>query len=634
MNLAAGTTLDTRGQTGTIGSLTGSGTVTNNAVNPQAAGTLVTGWDNTNTTFSGTIVNPFAQYQLSLTKVGGGNMTLTADNRGGGLNSPNLAAFIADGGGVTLNGAGGLGFSTYTLNAGGAVTLDNSQGVVSNRLGGAYLYASPSVATSATTLRIDNFQGGNLTVIGGTSAVSENLGTVNVGTSGNGGGSILTLAATNTSGINLAINTLTAASGYGTLLVRGDNLGGAAGANTATVLVSNSASVAYPGNSAQGGGADGATTMSIRPDIIVDPSSTGTGAGFAVIGTTGTDAGMLRPLRSSELAASAAVLSSTTTTVNFGASTAQTIAVPAAVNSLTLSGSGGLAAAAGSGAAAQLTVNSGGILATGGTTSISLPVTTGSVPAIVHVAGANTVLDLNASIVGDAAGLVKADAGTLVLGAPQYYSGVAGTQVNGGLLQLAGGNNTIMVQPGAATPSLLALGVNGGTLDLAGNNQAVGSLSSVNVLPGAGGTITNSAAAAVNLIAGSAAASTFAGTITNGPGALAFYKQGTSTLVLTGTSTYAGATNIEGGGLTLRDGGMLAGGGGVNVNYATLTVDNTGLADVAARSGTSAVNLNGGQITVNGRMGNDYVTIGALNVAQGAARSTPTSPTATSRPGW
>ena len=623
VNLAAGATLDARGASGTIGSLTGSGTLTNNAFNPQAAGTLVTGWDNTNTTFSGAILSPFAQYPLSLTKIGGGNFNLIGNNSGAGLNSPNSGTLTVSGGSVTLNSSSAVeGFSAYTLNAGGAVTLDNSQAVVNNRLGGSYELASPSVATATTTLRTMTFQGGNLTVIGGTSAVAEGLGTVNLGTAGNGGGSVLTLAATNTSGVNLVINTLAAASGYGTLLVRGDGLGSPAGAGVATVSVANSASVAYPAIYAQGGGTDGTTSMPIRPDIIVDTSSTGSGAGFAVIGTAGSDAGLLRPLAAAEMVNSVAALSATTNTVNVGLSTAQTITGGVGLNSLTLSGSGSIGG--GLFPASGLTVNSGGILATSGTTSIAATaLASGPLPMEIHVAGASTVLNLNSPIVNPYSGLVKADAGTLVLGAPQYYAGAAGTQVNGGLLQLAGGNNTIMVQPGAATPSLLALGVNGGTLDLDGNSQAVGNLSSVNVLPGTGGTITNSSTAAVAFIVNPAANGTFAGTIGapsgSGAGALAFYKQGANTLLLTGTSNYTGPTNVEGGTLALRDGGMLTGGGPINLNYATLLVDNTGLAPVAARTGSSPINLNGGQITVNGRMGNDYVTFGALSVAQGAS---------------
>ena len=59
VNLAAGTTLDARGVSGTIGSLTGSGTVTNSPANNLTAGTVITGFDNTSTTFSGAITNPF-----------------------------------------------------------------------------------------------------------------------------------------------------------------------------------------------------------------------------------------------------------------------------------------------------------------------------------------------------------------------------------------------------------------------------------------------------------------------------------------------------------------------------------------------------------------------------------------------
>ena len=39
----------------------------------------------------------------------------------------------------------------------------------------------------------------------------------------------------------------------------------------------------YPGLVAQGSGSNGTTTMPVRPDILVDTSTTGSGMGFATI---------------------------------------------------------------------------------------------------------------------------------------------------------------------------------------------------------------------------------------------------------------------------------------------------------------------------------------------------------------
>ena len=605
--LAPGATLDTRAVNGTIGSLTGSGTVTN--YSPTTGGTLVTGLDNTSTTFSGALVNPFLGGLLNVTKVGAGNFNLSANNSGTNLNSPNLGSLTVSGGSVTLNSASAVeGFTGYTLNAGGALVLDNSVNNVANRLGGSYELVAANVATPTTTLRTLTFQGGALTVLGnlGGGTVTENLGNVNIGIGGNGGGGILTLSATNTGGVNVTINgTVSTQTDYVTLLIRGDNLGSSAGTNTATVSVPIAGNINYAsGIVAQGSGTNSTTTMSIRPDIIVDPSATGSGTSFAVRDTT---SGLIRPLNaSSELAASVAVLSATTNTVNAGFTTAQTMLNSTNLNSLTLSGSGGIANLGGAGAVglsgslATLTINTGGILASGGTTSIGVgAVTSAGMSLYFHVAGAGTVLQLNSPIINTTMGVNKADSGTLVINVPQYYTGTQGTQINGGLLQLNGGNNTILAQPTATVPTLLAMGVNGGTLDLDGNNQAIGNLTSVNALPGAGGTITNSSTAVATFIVNPAAAGTFAGTVSS-TGSLIFDKQGANTLTLTGTDSSAGATNVEGGTLTLRDGGAITA-GTVNVNYATLNIDNTGLFDNLNRLAGSTITMNGATLTATGR---------------------------------
>ncbi len=517
-------TLDTRGLSSlTIGSLTGSGTLTNSGI-LNAGGTLVTGWDNTNSSFAGTLTNTSPSSLLNLTKIGTGNFNLSGNNLATNVNAPNLGTLTVSGGEVTLNSPSAVeGFTAYTVNTGGSLVVDDSVNAVNNRLGGSYQGATANVGNT-TTDRTVNFQGGNLMILGNSAVpVTEDLGNVNLGNAANtAGGGVLTLSASNTGGVLVALinANFSNQNGYSTLLIRGDNLGqgtSAGTANTATVYLPNNPG--YPGIVGQGGGNDGSTTMSIRPDILVDPSATGSGTSFAVRDTT---TNLLRPLNAStELAAS---LASAGVTTNVGLGTSQALSLAASANSLTLSGAGAVNSAMGGAVDALspglpgLTINSGGILATSGTTSINVPVTTGGISTDIHVAGAGTVLDLNSPIYNTTNGIVKADAGALVINAPQYYTGASGTEINGGLLQLNGGNNTIMVQPTATVPNLLILGVNGGTLDLDGNSQAVSTLTSVNTLPGMGGTITNSSTAAVNFLTNSAGASTFAGPITNGAG--------------------------------------------------------------------------------------------------------------------
>ena len=114
-------------------------------------------------------------------------------------------------------------------------------------------------------------------------------------------------------------------------------------------------------------------------------------------------------------------------TVNAGFTSPQMMPGSTHVNSLTLSGSGGIANVGGTfgldpvtDSVATLTVNSGGILATSGTTSIGVgALTADSIPLIIHLAGAGTVLQLNSPIVNETSCVnVKADAGTLLVNVP------------------------------------------------------------------------------------------------------------------------------------------------------------------------------------------------------------------------
>ena len=87
------------------------------------------------------------------------------------------------------------------------------------------------------------------------------------------------------------------------------------------------------------------------------------------------------------------------------------------------------------------------------------------------------------------------------------------------------------------------LTVNSGLLDVQGYSLTVGTLG------GAGGTIlSNSAGSAptltVNMASGS---STYGGSLANGTGTLALIKAGGGTLVLSGSNTYSGGTNVAGG---------------------------------------------------------------------------------------
>ena len=569
----AAATLDMRGGSFTIGSLAGSGTVTNNSTSlvTNAAGTLTFGADGTNTTFSGVVTNfdnallgAVTGMPLNLTKIGTGTTTLT-----GVSNTIDTGTFTVSQGGLAVSGSGAFAFNALTVNAGGGIVLNNAATALNNRLGGSTLVGSGS-ARGAVTLN-----GGSLGVVGNAATlVSETVATLTLGS----GGSLLTLDAAGTPGVAVAVGTLGAQVGQGSLLIRGVDGTAGAGIGTLTATSGITASTA------------GTRTMTIRPDILVDPSPTGVGTGFAVrVGNN------VRAIAAGELSS---VVGADGTTANYGLSTLQSAWGSQAVNSLTLNSGGGVSGTLDS----QLTVSSGGILAFAGNAGLGLGrVTTGAVTAVFHTLGTGT-LSLDGSVIGSTAGIVKAGDGTLVFNRRQYYTDTAGTNgttINGGTLRLAAGDNTILVRTtlAAATPTLIGLFANGGRLDLNGSTQLVEREQSVGTLPGKGGVIAG--AAGSRLVSSFATvSSTFAGTIT---GAVEFQKAGSGVLTLTNGHDTTGAVIVRGGGLTLRDSGSFSATSSVTVNQATLTLDDTGLSANTSRLGSAPITLLGGMLQIQSR---------------------------------
>ena len=163
---------------------------------------------------------------------------------------------------------------------------------------------------------------------------------------------------------------------------------------------------------------------------------------------------------------------------------------------------------------------------------------------------ANT-LTLSGSIsdgTGSTGGLTKIGSGTLILSGTSSYSGA--TNVNAGTLQ-AGAVNAFAPQSSFNVAS-------GAVLDLNGFNETLGSLAGAGNVTLDSGTLT---------AGGNNASTTFSGTISGSGG---FNKAGSGTLVLTGTSNYTGATNIDGG--TFEVDGAITSSSSVNVNAgSTLT---------------------------------------------------------------
>lgn len=160
-------------------------------------------------------------------------------------------------------------------------------------------------------------------------------------------------------------------------------------------------------------------------------------------------------------------------------------------------------------------------------------------------------------------GLVKEGTGTWVLSGNNSYTGTT-------MLE----NGTLRAGSATAFNQLNSLTVNGGTLDLAGFDY------SFTRLDGTGGTVAlGSGNLTVNAATG--ISPSFAGSIT-GTGGLT--KLGAGTLTLSGASTYSGATTVGGGTLVLDF--SPAGGPASNI-----------------LSGTSALSMGGGILTVTGAAG-------------------------------
>ncbi|MDB6076147.1 MAG: Autotransporter-associated beta strand repeat protein, partial [Verrucomicrobiaceae bacterium] len=585
-NLSSGATLNLNGNSALIGSLAGVGLVTNSSL--TTAATLSVGFDNSNFTvgsqfkrFTNAIIN-----NLNVTKVGTGSMTMNGV-------SDVTGAFAVNQGTVTYSGAGAGIFAATTVLTGGTLVLDNSSTNVNNRLGG---------STSVGTLTMS---GGTARVIGNASAgTTESIGTFSLAT----GNSILNLEANAAQGTTFAVGTLGGATAGSTLLLRGSNLGAAAGAGVANFT-------AATANLIGGGGGAATTTMSIRPDILGDVSLTGLGAGFVTVGTAG-----FRTLATNEYAT---VLNAggTANILLTGPGGFGTFGVSTTVSSLTLGAGSGTLSTGNLPIANIITLgtavnNAGGILALPGNTGMhGGQITTGSGSLFIHTSGD---LDIDSVIISSGS-VTKSEAATLTFSQPQIFTGTL--FVNNGTVKLNGGDNTLFVD---ALGNGRTLQMNAGTLDLNGNDQLISALNNSNSLSGTGGVVTNTAggAPAIFTLTGSTSAGGFGGSLA---GNLTFEKTGTGAIQLNSVNSYIGETIIRGGTLSLRDNGTLFNGtlgtSAIRINFGTLNIDNSGFYDRSDRvSSTAPIFLQGGTLTLTAGTGYDSTqTVGPVTLVSNGA---------------
>ena len=158
----------------------------------------------------------------------------------------------------------------------------------------------------------------------------------------------------------------------------------------------------------------------------------------------------------------------------------------------------------------------------------------------------------------------------------EYVAGSAGTMaitispLTGSSWHVYGFSNQLIPILPTATPLTIAAG---STLDLGGVNQQVASLSDYS--PGSGGSIINSntAAASVLTLSASGGSTTFSGQIAGGGsnGIIGLLLAGSGTLVLAGSDTYTGGTDVEGGTLVAMNSNAIPYGSALTVGtYGTV----------------------------------------------------------------
>ncbi|MGO9112862.1 MAG: beta strand repeat-containing protein [Thermoguttaceae bacterium] len=195
------------------------------------------------------------------------------------------------------------------------------------------------------------------------------------------------------------------------------------------------------------------------------------------------------------------------------------------------------------------------------------------------VGGNNSSTTFSGGLSGSGS-LTKIGAGTLTLAVSNSYTG--GTTVSNGVLEL--GTST-------ALPSNSSVTLNGGTLDLGGVDQQVASLS--DGTPGSGGSIVNSntGVTSVLTLTPTTGSTTFSGMIMGGGtlGAISLMLDGPATLVLAGTNTYTGGTDVGDGTLVLESNEAIADGSSLTVGADATLIFGPSLAGAPAASTISPV---------------------------------------------
>lgn len=640
-------TITGTGITSSLGSLINTSTSNASyagAVTLGGASSIGTNYINTSSGLGGT---KFGDLTLSaqvtgsavLTKVGANTLTLSGVTTASTLTGLTVAL-----GKVVISG------SSTTVLGSATTTLNVNAGPVSGLNPANTLQLD---YTGLGTTSVNRLGAHAITLNGGTLLLTANTGSITAQNEAlgansitiNGGFSVITLDVNGTSTLELSTTgagTITRAANTGTVLIRGAGLGSSAVLTAGKTNVVLGTAPTAIGQTAAAGNKNAA----IIPWIVVDDTgSTGSGTSFA-INVAGTG---LRALAAGEMdttfTANNNILLNTTTALSAGAAipaytgASGTTYATTLVNSLTFSTAVNPTLSIVSGR--NVTLDSGGILASVSATigsvgggSINAANGSTSRELLIYTAGTSTTLTINAAVGGvivpSTGGLTKSGEGTVVLGAAQNsYTGQ--TRINLGTLKLAPASATtnalFYLASTAPTVSALTSTLNasvltvnaGGTFDLNGNTQTTGALSSIGILPGTGGIITNSSTTTSTLtVANGATATDWAGQITgDATHVINFVKTGATTLTMHDNNSYAGTTTVQGNVLSLVDQGRLSGTSAITVRNAVLQWNDTGIQAMSNRlSGSVPLTLDGGGFQFISRSGTSgTASIGTLTLA-------------------
>ena len=550
--------------------------IANNAASTASVLTLSDPAANT-TTYAGTLLDGTSgSGGLSLVKSGANTQILIASNTYTGSTTVNSGTLQVGASASTLGANGALASTNFTLN-GGLLVIDNTgaSNNNNNRLadtadiafsGGSFTYrgSDQTAINSSETVH-------DLSVVSGLKTLSILFGGTNTAT--------------------LTANQIIRPAQGGVLLMNGTNLGmdSTSTASVARVLFTTAPTLVGTTDALSSGINVAAQDTKIVPFLLGEATSTTGGVGTAT-GTPNTfvtydPAAGVRPLNPTDEFAQ----NNFATGSNTRLTTTTTLSNSTNINSLLLEG-----ASATIGSGQTLTVDSGAILFASGTGLIISGGTLdfGATEGIVTVN--STGINFIRSVITGSAGMTYSGSGTLVLGTQQNtYSGDTALQVG---LVIPQANS----QGPAGAPTSGPLGT--GTVILAGSSlrSTTGEPITIgnNVSFAADTTIVTSGVAAsdkvltlsgsVTMTGGdrtltqtSGAATVISGAIDDGGNnlGLTIAGNGASAVILSGTSTYTGATNVTGGSwLQVGDGtsGSLTGAGAVNVSGSGSTLSGSG----------------------------------------------------------